>query len=294
MINRITKDKIAKLASDYRSLKFDHAEAIAEIDLAEIPEMVYNSNAIENSTLTLEDTEDIIVYNRIRHDASVREIYEAKNLAKVIKHLLDNSSQPLTVNLILKLHKILLTDIDDNYAGRFRSGHEWVRVGTHVGANPNFVSGLMSDLVNNYNENISKGHYFLDEIARFHAEMENIHPFCDGNGRTGRVIVNQQLINLGYPPIIVRNKNKREDYYPLFDRYIRTESADGFVDLFALLLTESLHKRISILSSKKIVSLQTWCAKTGTNINSAYNKARRQTIPAFRQGDKWFIADDYR
>lgn len=293
MINAITKAKIGRLAREYHDLRQRHPGSIEQIDLAEIPEMVYNSNAIENSTLTLEDTEDILIYNRIRRDADIREIYEAKNLAKVIKLLITKPQQKLTIQLILDLHKTLLTDINDDYAGRFRHGHEWVRVGAHVGANPDFVGKLMSDLVDQYNDKITNGDYFLTAIAQFHAEMENIHPFCDGNGRTGRVILNQQLVNLGYPPVIIRSKNKREDYYPLFDKYLHTDSADGFVDLFALLLIESLHKRIALLNGSKIISLQNWCLINNININSANNKARRQSIPAFRQGKKWFIASSF-
>jgi len=75
----------------------------------------------------------------------------------------------------------------------------------------------MHELVKKYHTDIDI--YFLDKIAYFHAEFETIHPFCDGNGRIGRLLINQQLMKLGYPPIIIPNKNKKTDYYPLFNDY---------------------------------------------------------------------------
>jgi Fic family protein len=253
--------------------------------------MVYNSNAIENSTLTLEDTEDILVRDMVKKDHDIREIYEAKNLAKITEQLLHQRDEALSIKLILSLHKTLLTDIRDDYAGRFRSGKEWVRVGVHVGANPDFVSTLMQKLVETFNTR--KDNYFLDHIAWFHAEFETIHPFPDGNGRIGRVLINQQLMHLGYPPVIIQNKSKRTDYYPEFDSYRKNGKFDGFTELLASLLQESLNKRIALLTAKRIISVSTWAKNNGVAGNVAANKAARQTIPAFRLREKWMIEEDY-
>jgi Fic family protein len=84
--------------------------------LAEIPEMIYNSNAIENSTLSLKDTEDILIYNTIKKDYNIREVYEAKNLAEITKELLETDTEKLSISLILSLHKTLLTHINNSYA----------------------------------------------------------------------------------------------------------------------------------------------------------------------------------
>jgi Fic family protein len=149
----------------------------------------------------------------------------------------------------------------------------------------------MYSLVDKYNKDSKT--YFLDNIAYFHAEFETIHPFCDGNGRMGRVLINQQLMKLGYPPIIIQNKSKKSDYYPLFDRYRRHNTYDGFTEMITLLLMESLHKRITLLTSKKVISLNQWTKEHKKNTSSYLNKAKRQTIPAFRIREKWMISADF-
>ena len=291
MINQITKDRITSLYAQYAKLATDNKNAIREIAIAEIPEMVYNSNAIENSTLTLKDTEDILLRDTIRKDHDIREIYEAKNLAKITQSLLDSNSALLSIELILEFHKTLLTGIRDDWSGRFRSGKEWVRVGAHIGASPDFVPGLMSDLLNNYHE--SGDRYFLENIAWFHAEFETIHPFNDGNGRLGRALINQQLTAIGYPPIIIPNKGKHTSYYPAFDSYRITNKYDDFTELFAGLLIESLYKRITLLSAPKIITVSAWAKANSVAGNIAANKASRGTIPAFRMREKWMIAADF-
>ena len=292
MINQTKKDKIEVLQQQYINLAKGNEPLLKQIALAEIPEMVYNSNAIENSTLTLEDTEKILSGGSLERKINVLEVYEAKNLAKITETLLEKNKLKLTNKLMLSLHKTLLTHIDDNIAGRFRSGKEWVRVGNHLGANPQFVVTLMQELVDNYNQN--KSSYLLDAIAHFHAEFETIHPFVDGNGRMGRALINLQLMNAGLPPIIIQNKSKHTEYYPLFTQYQSTMKFGGFTELFALLMQETFHKRITILTAKKIIPLSIWASQEAIKPNVAANKAKRQTIPAFRLREKWMIAKEYK
>jgi Fic family protein len=291
MINKTTKEKIQALYLHYLNLAKCNESVLKEITLAELPEMVYNSNAIENSTLSLEDTENILAGGSLKRKVNVREVYEAKNLAKLTESIIEKNKTRLDLKLILSLHKTLLSNIDETIAGRFRVGKEWVRVGNHLGANPQFVPTLTQALVDNYNQN--KISYFLDAVAHFHAEFETIHPFVDGNGRMGRVLINLQLINLGFPPIIIQNKSKHTEYYPLFTQYQSTLKYGNFTELFALLLQESMHKRITILTAKKIIPLALWASQNGVKPNVAANKAKRQTIPAFRLREKWMIAEEF-
>jgi len=292
MINETTKKRIANLRTIYTDLSKGREKILHNIAVAEIPEMVYNSNAIENSTLSLKDTERILLDNIVPQQLNLREVFETKNLAKITALLLENPDRDLSVSMILDMHKILLSNINDDYAGRFRRGKEWIAVGNHIGANPDFTHGLVSDLVNEYKTDETR--YFLDKIAFFHAEFETIHPFCDGNGRMGRALINQQLLHIGLPPVIIQHKSKRSKYYPLFRNYPTSFKYDGFTELFASLLMESLHKRITYLTGRKIIPLSVWAVQNGVKGNVAANKANRQTIPAFRLREKWMISAEYR
>ena len=100
-------------------------------------------------------------------------------------------------------------------------------------------------------------------------------------------------MDLWYPPIIIPSKNKHKEYYPLFDEYLKNDDYTWFTNLFALLLMESLNKRIQILTAKNIITLNERAKKNNKNVNSYLNKAKRQTIPAFRKWWKWMISEDY-
>ena len=291
MISNSLRQKLDFLIERYRDLVPNYASGIRELSLVELPEMVYNSNAIENSTLTLEDTEDILIRHQIRTDHQIREIFEATNLAKAMKYLLNNPETEISVSLILKLHRILMQNIRDDAAGRFRTNKEWVCVGNHIGANPQFVHGFMSKLVEKYNA--SNDQYFLDKIVNFHAEFENIHPFIDCNGRIGRLLINEQLDLLDLPPILILNKSKNEEYYPALEEYSKFNKLDQLSEFFAKLLIEALYRRITRLTAPKIVSVSDWAKQNQMSVQSATNKAIRGTIPAFRLRGHWMIDADF-
>lgn len=208
-----------------------------------------------------------------------------------MKFLLDNPETEITVSLILQLHSILMQNIRDDAAGRFRTNKEWVRVGNHIGVNPQFVHGFMSDLVKKYNA--SDDQYFLDKIVYFHAEFENIHPFIDGNGRIGRLLINEQLDLLDLPPILIPNKSKNEEYYPALEEYSNFNKLDRLSDFFARLLIEALYRRITRLSASRIISVSDWAKQNQMSVQSATNKAIRGTIPAFRLRGHWMIDSDF-
>ncbi len=191
------KTKLQELKSEYEALRRGKESLLALVDEAEVPEAVYNSNAIENSTLTLKETEKILLEMEVSRDVSVREVFEAKNLARVTSYIRSRAQEAeLTQESILLLHKMLIGGIDDSIAGRFRKKGEYVRVGTHIAPAPEHVERMVESILLEYGSNISA--YFLDAIAKFHLDFETIHPFCDGNGRIGRALINYQLQRLGF------------------------------------------------------------------------------------------------
>jgi Fic family protein len=287
MISEYTKGKIKQLKKEFEELKPGKESLLVIIDEAELPELVYNSNAIENSTLTLRETERILLELEIARNVSVRELFEAKNLARVTEYIRNKQDIGLGKEVILLLHKMLIGAIDDKIAGRFRGSNEFVRVGTHIAPAPEHVEQLLDNLLTDYES--SHDQYFLDRISRFHLEFERIHPFVDGNGRIGRVLINMQLMLHGYPSVIIRNKGKRDYYYPAFKDYQDDQSTDKFDRLLSLALVESLNKRLTYLKGREIIKLTDYAQKSSESVNTLLNAARRQTIPAFREKGVWKI-----
>src|SRR3989344_888119 len=112
--SKTIKNRIQGLKTLYDSLKSGKESLLAIVDEVEIPENVYNSNAIENSTLTLKETEKILLDQELSSDVSVREMFEAKNLARVIGYKRNNvHSESLTKEQILLFHQMLVGGIDD-------------------------------------------------------------------------------------------------------------------------------------------------------------------------------------
>src|SRR5438552_18338297 len=105
-MNNPTKKRLETLKAEYDSMRIGKESLLALVDEAEIPEAVYNSNAIENSTLTLKETEKILLDMEVSRDVSLREVFEAKNLARVMEYISTKSLQELSKEIILLLHQI--------------------------------------------------------------------------------------------------------------------------------------------------------------------------------------------
>lgn len=291
-INNSTKIQIKTLKAKFDSLKKGKEPLLAILDEAEIPENVYNSNAIENSTLTLKETEKILLEMELSRDVSLREVFEAKNLARVSGYTHEKVKNfDINKELILLLHKMLIDNIDDKIAGRFRAAGEYVRVGTHIAPAPEHVELMIEKILSEYSSNLID--YFIEKIAKFHLDFETIHPFCDGNGRIGRVLINCQLLKFGFPSVIIRNKEKQE-YYQAFSDYRDKKNTKTMEKIIVLAIMESLHKRITYLKGNKIIKLVDYAKSINKPAPTVLNAAKRQTIPAFREKGVWKISQDFK
>src|SRR3989338_3356919 len=210
-------NKISFLRERYYKASTGKEALIKLVSEAEIADHVYNSNAIENSTLTLEETEKILLAIDLDRFISEREIFEAKNLARVVSYIHKRAKeQELTLDVMLSLHKILISNIRDAIAGRFRTGHEYVRVGSHIAPPPVEVVGQLEKMLAEYNA--AREENIIKRIAKLHLNFEYIHPFVDGNGRLGRALNNYLLIREGYVPINIKFID-RIKYYEAFKEF---------------------------------------------------------------------------
>ncbi len=291
-ITQPIKNRIQALKKEFDALKKGRESLLVLLDEAEIPESVYNSNAIENSTLTLKETEKILLDVSVSRDVSVREVFETKNLARVINYIRTKSQgKEIDREMVLLLHQMLIGGIKDEIAGRFRTKGEYVRVGTYIAPAPEHVELMIASIFSGYESEHDS--YFLDKMAKFHLDFENIHPFCDGNGRIGRVLACYQLLRLGFPLIIIRDKEK-EMYYQAFADYRDGKNTKTMEKVFSLALTESLYKRITYLKGEKIMTLADYVKKHKKSAAAMSNAARRQNIPAFREKGVWKIGEKFR
>ncbi len=256
----------------------------------EVAEQVYNSNAIENSTLTLEETEKILLQIDLDRYISEREIFETKNLARVVEYInVKAKEQEIDIDVILSLHKMLIANIRDDVAGRLRKDNEFVRVGNHIAPNPKDVPGLLQKMLVEYNA--SSHENIIKRIARLHLTFENIHPFVDGNGRIGRVLNNYLLIREGFVPINIKFID-RTKYYDAFKEFDAKGEVAIMEEMVGKALTNSYHRRLAYLEGKKIVKLSEYAKIKKTSYTNLLNKAGRQTIEAFLEKGVWMIAVD--
>jgi len=285
------REKIDELKKQYDALRSGKEALLDIVSEAELPEAVYNSNAIENSTLTISETEKILLNLEVSRDVSVREVFEAKNLAQVYEYIKNKvSTRTIDKELLLLLHKMLIGNIDESIAGRFRKQREYVRVGTHIAPAPEHVELMLDAALLEYSSNNIA--YFLEKIAKFHLDFEHIHPFNDGNGRMGRVLINYQLMQIGFAPLIIRDKEK-QTYYSSFGEYRDKKKANTMERVLSAALMESLQKRITYMKGEKIIRLSDYAKKHELSSPVLLNKAKRQTIPAFREKGIWKIGEGF-
>lgn len=171
--------------------------------------LTYHTNSIEGSTLSEGETAMVLFHNAALPDKTLVEQLEAKNHQTAIRFVFRHLTEGKSINeeLVLKIHSILMNGIRDD-AGRYRS-HSVRIIGTFVPtANPIKVPFLMEEFGKRISKKIPKD--ILGFVAQTHAEFEQIHPFSDGNGRTGRLLACAILLQENYPPAVIKKDVKRD------------------------------------------------------------------------------------
>lgn len=172
-------------------------------------ELTYTSNAIEGNTLTRQETALVIEKGLTVGGKSLKEHLEAANHAKALNFihtLLKKKPSELNVKDILAIHEMILRGIDDSNAGHYRSIPVRISGSTVIMPNPRKVPDLMGE----FHRWLTSEHdlHPVAYAGEAHYRLVSIHPFVDGNGRTARLLMNLLLLMYGYPPAIIRKRDR--------------------------------------------------------------------------------------
>lgn len=223
--------KLEKIRGRFQREWARYPDSAREKELQEIAiAFTYNTNAIEGSTITLEETRQILE-DRIAPSKPLADIRETEAHAKVFLQML-KAGERMSEDLLLRWHEEIFRETKPDIAGKFRD--YMVRVGPYVAPDWREMGELMKQLMTF----VSKSRFNpVETAARAHYIFEKIHPFGDGNGRIGRLLMNNILWKQGYPMLIVEYR-KRKSYYKALER-----TEEGFADYF-IRRYMSVHKKL--------------------------------------------------
>ncbi|MBR2039684.1 MAG: Fic family protein [Phascolarctobacterium sp.] len=205
------------------------AGEVARLNEEFIVEFTYNSNAIEGNTLTLRET-DLVLRGLTIDKKPLKDHMEAvghKEAFEFVSELVKNNV-PISERVIKQIHYLVLADKKED-RGVYRRVPVRIMGAQHTPVQPYLIAPKMEELLRNFVESTE---HIVTKLARFHIEFEGIHPFIDGNGRTGRLLVNLELMKAGYPPIDIKFTD-RIAYYNAFDEYHVKHNLSAMENLFA-------------------------------------------------------------
>lgn len=209
-----------------------------------IVEYTYNSNAIEGNTLTLRET-DFVLRGLTIDKKPLKDHMEAighKEAFEFVSELVKKNA-PLSEGVIKQIHYLVLADKKED-RGVYRKIPVRIMGAQHEPAQPYLIAPKMEQLLRDYADSNEP---IMSKLAKFHAEFEGIHPFIDGNGRTGRLLVNLELMKAGYPPIDIKFTD-RIAYYNAFDEYFVKHNLSAMENLFAGYVNARLDTYLKMLS----------------------------------------------
>jgi len=203
-----------------------------------VTEFTYNTSAIEGSTVTLQETGMILFDNIVPEGRTTKEIREIENHKDSFDYMF-RYKKDMTKQFVLGLHKKLMHNILWKQAGAFRDVNVYVRGANFMPPRYEDVEKEFKKLMLWYRTNKKKYHPVII-AAYFHHRFETVHPFRDGNGRTGRLILNFMLKKSGYPMIDIKNAERQKYYHALHEA--NEGNLEPMVNLIKKYLTESLEK----------------------------------------------------
>lgn len=216
---------------------------VARLNEEFIIEYTYNSNAIEGNTLTLRET-DLVLRGLTIDQKPLKDHMEAVGHKEAFEFVtgLVKENAPISEYIIKQIHYLVLADKKDD-RGVYRRIPVRIMGAQHEPVQPYLIEPKMEQLLQEFNESTE---HIVTKLARFHIEFEGIHPFIDGNGRTGRLLVNLELMKAGYPPIDIKFTD-RISYYNAFDEYHVKHNLSAMEKLFAGYINARLDTYLKIL-----------------------------------------------
>ena len=236
---------------DRKKKELDNKRPLTEGEISRlneefIIEYTYNSNAIEGNTLTLRET-DLVLRGLTIDQKPLKDHMEAlghKEAFDFVSELVKNNV-PISESVIKQIHYLVLAD-KKNDRGVYRKIPVRIMGAKHEPVQPYLIEPKMEQLLIDFNKSTE---HIVTKLARFHIEFESIHPFIDGNGRTGRLLVNLELMKAGFPPIDIKFTD-RIAYYNAFDEYHTKHNLSKMENLFAGYINSRLDMYLDILTEK--------------------------------------------
>lgn len=223
--------------------------AVRNLDEVYRVEWTYNSNAIEGNTLSLLETKLVLEQGLTIGGKKLREHFEVINHSEAISYVQDivHRNIELTEHVIKSVHQLVLKNIDDANAGRYRMMNVFISGSQHTPPHFTLVPEQMEQLAQWYEEHKDILHPVV-LAAEFHFKFVYIHPFSDGNGRTARLLMNLILMKHGYPPAIVKAASEaRLNYYESLEEASMNGNLNPFLHLIAGCVQDSLQRYISVV-----------------------------------------------
>ena len=219
------------------------AGEVARINEEFIVEYTYNSNAIEGNTLTLRET-DLVLRGLTIDSKPLKDHMEAvghKEAFDFVSELVKDNV-PISEGIIKQIHYLVLADKRED-RGVYRRVPVHIMGAQHEPVQSYLIEPKMEQLLYDF---AASTEHIVTKLARFHIEFEGIHPFIDGNGRTGRLLVNLELMKYGFPPIDIKFTD-RIAYYNAFDEYHVKHNLSVMENLFAGYINARLDMYLDML-----------------------------------------------
>ena len=243
---RLTESLLSQI--DRKKIELDSRRPLTEGELERLNEeftveYTYNSNAIEGNTLTLRET-DLVLRGLTIDQKPLKDHMEAVGHKEAFEYVseLVKERALLSESIIKQIHYLVLADKTED-RGVYRRIPVRIMGAQHEPAQPYLIIPRMEQLLHEYEESTE---HIVTKLAKFHIEFEAIHPFIDGNGRTGRLLVNLELMKAGFPPIDIKFTD-RLTYYKAFDDYHVNHSLKTMEDLFAGYINKRLDEYLAML-----------------------------------------------